>query len=75
MVWLALYLLAVPATYWLTGHVTVFQMVASDDRAAVSVVWPFTWLAAFCAALLIGTAMVHEKIVRGSPGESPDGVS
>lgn len=56
-----LYGAGIAATWWLTGNVTVFQMVCVDDRGAVSVVWPFTWLAALCAALLIGTAMAHER--------------
>lgn len=70
MIWLVLYLLAIPATYWLTGHVYVFRLVSADDRAAVSVVWPFTWLAALCTTLLIGTAMVHERIIRRDPGDT-----
>ena len=69
MIWLVavgLYALGIGATWWLTGHVMVFEMVSVDDRGAVSVVWPFTWLAAFCALLLFGTAMVHERIVTRS---------
>ena len=61
---LVLYLLGAAATYWLTGHVQFFAMVCFEDRGRMSVVWPLTWLAALCVALLYATSVVHERIVR-----------
>lgn len=59
----AIYLGGVGLTLWLTGHVEFFAMVCFEDRGRMSVVWPFTWLAAFCVALLYWTSLVHERIV------------
>ncbi len=69
MVWvgLALYVVGMPLTYWLTGRVLAFQMVCLEDRGRMSVVWPMTWLAALCTTLLIGIAMLHGRIVRRDP--------
>ena len=47
----------------LTGHVEFFAMVCFEDRGRMAVVWPFTWLAAMCVALLYGTSVVHERII------------
>ena len=64
MLWfLALYAVGIAATYWLTGHVEFFTMVCFEDRGKMAVVWPFTWLAAGCVALLYGTSLVHERIL------------
>ena len=65
LAFLVLYVVGIGTTYWLTGHVEFFAMVCFEDRGRMSVVWPFTWLAALCAALLFATSLLHERIVGG----------
>ncbi|MHA3705043.1 hypothetical protein ACXR2U_22965 [Jatrophihabitans sp. YIM 134969] len=69
LVGLVVYAAGVVATLWLTANVEFFEMVCFEDRRRMSVVWPFTWLAAGCVALLYATSVVHERIVgRHDPG-------
>jgi hypothetical protein len=69
LVGLGVYAAGIVATLWLTVHVEFFAMVCFEDRRRMSVVWPFTWLAALCVALLYWTSVVHERIVgRRDPG-------
>lgn len=61
VIWLLAYLVGIALTMWLTGRVEAFALVAAEDRGAVSVVWPITWLTALCVVLVQGVALAHER--------------
>jgi uncharacterized membrane protein len=69
LVGILLYGAGIVATLWLTANIEFFAMVCFEDRRRMSVVWPFTWVAAGCVALLYWLSVVHERIVgRREPG-------